>query len=82
MSTEQQSDSSDAQPTAAAGPVITVLGDASTEQVAALVAVLSSLGGGEEPAAPMRSQWGHPERAMRVTFPVGLGGWRLSGLPR
>ncbi|WP_370892673.1 acyl-CoA carboxylase subunit epsilon [Janibacter sp. GXQ6167] len=80
MSADQQPESAEAP--APAGPVISVLGDASEEQLAALLAVLSGLGGGEEPAPSARSQWGHPQRAMRTTFPVGPGGWRLSGLPR
>lgn len=80
MSAEQQTEAAEA--SAPAGPVISVLGDASEEQLAALIAVLSGLGGGDEPPATVRTQWGHPQRALRTSFSVGPGGWRLSGLPR
>ena len=65
-------------------PVLRVLTpDATPEEVAALVAVLSALG---TPAAPGRrrppSEWSAPHRAVRRTLPHGPGGWRSSGLPR
>jgi hypothetical protein len=65
------------------GPRIEVLGDASPEQVAALVAVLSGLGGGEEeaPAGPP-SRWSSPERMLRPAVHPSFGGWVASGLPR
>lgn len=64
------------------GPRIEVLGDASPEQVAALVAVLSGLGGGEEeaPAAPP-SRWASRERLVRGPVHPSRG-WRASALPR
>lgn len=66
-----------------AGPRIEVLGDASPEQVAALVAVLSGLGGGEDeaPAAPP-SRWASRERLVRGPVHPSRGGWRASALPR
>lgn len=66
-----------------AGPRIEVIGDASPEQVAALVAVLSGLGGGEEeaPAAPP-SRWASRERLVRGPVHPSRGGWRASALPR
>lgn len=68
---------------APAGPRIEIVGDASPEQVAALVAVLSGLGGGEEeaPAAPS-SAWTDRSRLVRPAVHPSPGGWRLSGLPR
>lgn len=65
------------------GPRIEVLGDASPEQVAALVAVLSGLGGGEEeePAGPP-SRWASRERLVRTPVHPSRGGWRASALPR
>ncbi|MBA4083487.1 MAG: acetyl-CoA carboxylase biotin carboxyl carrier protein subunit [Kytococcus sp.] len=71
------------QPAAPAGPRIEVLGDASPEQVAALVAVLSGLGGGAEeaPAGPP-SAWTDRSRLVRPAVHPSPGGWRLSGLPR
>ena len=56
--------------------------NATPEEVAALVAVLASLGG-EEPAAPRRApEWQAHHRKVRATLPHGPGGWRSSGLPR
>jgi hypothetical protein len=56
--------------------------DATPEEVAALVAVLASLGG-EEPPAPRRTPaWQENHRKVRATFPHGPGGWRSSSLPR
>lgn len=79
-SAEQESAESAAAPD---GPRIEVLGDASPEQVAALVAVLSGLGGGEEeaPAAPP-SRWSSPERLVRGPVHASFGGWAASALPR
>lgn len=70
-------------PAAPAGPRIEVLGDASPEQVAALVAVLSGVGGGdeEEPAGPP-SRWNDRTRLVRPAVHPSRGGWRASGLPR
>ncbi|CAM3802951.1 acyl-CoA carboxylase subunit epsilon [Nocardioides zeicaulis] len=65
-------------------PVLRVVTpDATPEEVAALVAVLSALGtaGGEPPRRP-RPSWNHPARAVRQPHHAGPGGWRASGLPR
>ena len=52
------------------------------EEVAAIVAVLSSLGT-SAPAPKRRTpEWSAHHRAMRRTLPHGPGGWRSSGLPR
>jgi hypothetical protein len=59
-----------------------VKGDATPEELAALVAVLASVGG---PAGPDRKPvpaWSAHRRNVRVTFRHGPGGWRSSGLPR
>lgn len=59
-----------------------VRGDATPEEVAALVAVLGSLGPAEE-APPRRTpEWSAHHRKVRRTLPHGPGGWRSSGLPR
>ena len=60
-----------------------VRGDATPEEVAAIVAVLASLRGGEE-AAPRRRppHWSAHHRKVRGSLPHGPGGWRSSGLPR
>ncbi len=57
--------------------------DATPEEVAALVAVLSavSAGGGGAPRRP-RPSWGAPARGVRRTPRPGPEGWRTSGLPR
>lgn len=63
-------------------PAIEVLGDATPEQVAALVAVLSGLGGGDEAPPAQVSRWASRERLVRREVHPGPGGWRASGLPR
>ena len=64
-------------------PVLRVVnGDATPEEVAALVAVFASLGGGSDSKPKPRSDWAHPGRMHRVTHRAGVGGWRSSGLPR
>lgn len=65
-------------------PLLRVINpDATDEEIAALVAVFSSLGG-EAPPSPARpsSVWASPSRAVRVRYSHGQGGWRTSGLPR
>ena len=60
-----------------------VHGDATPEEIAALVAVLASTSGGAAPAKPKpRSTWADPRRRMRSTLPHGPGAWRASALPR
>jgi hypothetical protein len=56
--------------------------NATPEEVAALVAVLSSLGGEAAPTPRRTPEWQSNRRRLRVTFPHGSGGWRASGLPR
>jgi hypothetical protein len=59
-----------------------VKGDATPEEVSALVAVLASAGGGEAPAPRRTPQWSAHFRKVRTTHPHGPGGWRSSALPR
>ena len=68
---------------APAAPLLRVITPSTTpEEVAAIVAVFSALGGSApEPARP-RSAWADPARMARRSLPHGLGGWRASGLPR
>ncbi|GAA3620714.1 hypothetical protein GCM10022199_26440 [Marihabitans asiaticum] len=63
-------------------PVIRVLGEATPEQVAALVAVLSGGGEASEEAAAPPSPWSDPARRLRPAHHPSPGGWRTSGLPR
>lgn len=66
-----------------ARPLLRVVNaDATPEEVAAIVAVLASLGGPAAATERPRSEWSARHRAMRRTLPHGPGGWRASGLPR
>ncbi|CAN5555111.1 hypothetical protein BH11ACT8_BH11ACT8_17070 [soil metagenome] len=56
--------------------------DATPEEVAAIVAVLSALGGGEAPTPRRRPEWNAPHRMVRPAVSHGPGGWRASSLPR
>jgi hypothetical protein len=70
-----------------------VRGDASPEELAALVAILATSGGDGGAPAPgdrpspasgrsRRLPWGSPGGMIRMTPPHGPGGWRASALPR
>jgi len=64
-------------------PLRLVRGDATPEEVAALLAVLSAASGGAEAQAPRHtSQWSSPARAMRRPVTPGRGAWRASTWPR
>jgi hypothetical protein len=55
--------------------------DATDEEIAALVAVFSSLGGAT-PAKEPTSLWAANSRKMRRSLRRGPGAWRASGLPQ
>ncbi|HEU5038516.1 MAG TPA: acyl-CoA carboxylase subunit epsilon [Nocardioides sp.] len=59
-----------------------IRGDATPEEVAAVVAVLASLR--SPAAAPQRPrrEWNAPHRMVRRPHAHGAGGWRASALPR
>ena len=59
-----------------------VRGDATPEELAALVTVLASAGGSAEPTRKPTPGWSAHHRKVRVTPPHGRDGWRSSGLPR
>jgi Acyl-CoA carboxylase epsilon subunit len=64
-------------------PVLRVIkGDATPEEIAALVAVLAALSAPAAPAPRPVSVWADPRRGVRTTPPHGPGAWRASGLPR
>ena len=79
-------------------PVRLVRGNASPEELSALiavVAVLTSAGSDEAEVDPgktdspssgsrryPRSRWSSPARMVRTTHPHGPGGWRASAFPR
>ncbi|MEV6151095.1 acyl-CoA carboxylase subunit epsilon [Nonomuraea sp. NPDC052129] len=59
-----------------------VRGDATPEEIAALVTVLATRQAAPEPAVIRRSQtWRNPARAMRKAAAPGKSGWRMSALP-
>ena len=68
-------------------PLLLIKGDATDEEVAALVTVLQGISAASAAAAAgaapaVTSQWGSPHRKVREVHHHGLGGWRASGLPR
>ena len=66
-----------------ATPLLKVVNpDATPEEIAALVAVFSSLGGATKPPPRRTPEWQANHRKVRLTWPHGPGGWRSSGLPR
>jgi hypothetical protein len=72
-----------AEETAGEQPVLRIVTpDATPEEVAAIVAVFSALGGGAAPEPDPVAAWASHARRMRPAHPHGPGGWRASGLPR
>jgi len=63
-------------------PLILIKGDATPEEVAAVVAVLQAASAGGEARAPARKpEWSANHRKVRTTYQHGPGGWRSSALP-
>ena len=63
-------------------PVLRIVDAGATpEEIAAVVAVLASLGGDAAPTRRPRPQWGAPQRQVRRALHHGAGGWRSSSLP-
>jgi hypothetical protein len=58
-----------------------VKGDATPEEVAALVAVLGSLAAADPPPRRRTPEWSAPHRLVRRSLSHGPGGWRSSSLP-
>jgi hypothetical protein len=64
-------------------PLLRIIkGDATPEEIAAIVAVVAALGSDDRPAPRRTPEWSAHHRKTRVAFPHGPGGWRSSGLPR
>jgi hypothetical protein len=64
-------------------PILRVIdAHATPEEVAAIVAVFSALGGGAPAPQRRRSTWASPARAVGRPLTHGAGAWRASGLPR
>ncbi len=56
-----------------------VKGDLTEEELAALIAVVAAQSAAGTPAKkPLRSEWGHPARAVRGTHRPGPDAWRRS----
>jgi hypothetical protein len=64
-----------------------VHGDATPEEIAALVAVLAAAGGGDDESGgsrgsgARRSRWADPASRVRPAVAHGPGAWRTSALP-
>ncbi|GAA2320015.1 hypothetical protein GCM10010149_85980 [Nonomuraea roseoviolacea subsp. roseoviolacea] len=59
-----------------------VRGDATPEEIAALVAVLATRAAPARPAAtPAPRLWRNPARSMRKPLSPGKAAWRMSALP-
>ncbi|MAS56379.1 MAG: acetyl-CoA carboxylase biotin carboxyl carrier protein subunit [Pimelobacter sp.] len=70
-------------PSAPQVPLLKIVTPSTTpEEVAAIVAVFSALGGGDAPAPKRRPEWNAPHRMARPAVAAGPGGWRASALPR
>ena len=80
----EQSGAPEAEEPAPARPLVSIKGDASPEEVAALVAVVQAMAAAaaqaEAPRRP-RSVWADPGRQMRRPHHAGPGGWKRSALP-
>jgi hypothetical protein len=63
-------------------PLLLIKGDATDEEVAAVVAVLQAATGSPAPPAPAPNAWAEARRGLRTTPPPGPGAWRASALPR
>jgi hypothetical protein len=77
-------DSADEASSTPAPPMLRIVNaDATPEEIAAVVAVFASLGGGDggAPTPRPRPQWGAPHRHVRRQLHHGAGGWRSSSLP-
>ena len=65
-------------------PLFLVRGEASAEEVAALVAVLQGVAAANAgaPSAGPKPEWSAHHRKVRASYPSGPGGWRSSAMPR
>ena len=62
-------------------PLCLVRGNATAEEIAALVAVLAIAGGDGGPSRRPASQWSTHRRVFQATYHHGPGGWRASAFP-
>ncbi|MBG0813409.1 acyl-CoA carboxylase subunit epsilon [Planomonospora sp. ID82291] len=59
-----------------------VRGDATAEEVAALILALAARSTSPVKVTQKSENWRNPAHRMRKAFPFGQGAWRSSGLPR
>ncbi len=81
--TSSQASGSDGAP--ARPPLRVISGDATAEEIAAIVAVLAAASGngdGTDGTRTTRSRWADPRTRMRAHLSPGPGAWRASALPR
>jgi hypothetical protein len=65
-----------------ATPLLRVITPGTTpEDIAAIITVLTTLGGTPQAPAPKHSEWANPARHLRTPHPHGPGAWRASSLP-
>ncbi len=63
-------------------PVLAVVrGDATPEEVAALLAVVQAASATAPVEQPRPGEWGSPRRAVRAPITAAPDGWRRSALP-
>ncbi|WP_344947693.1 acyl-CoA carboxylase subunit epsilon [Sphaerisporangium flaviroseum] len=63
-------------------PYLTIIhGDATVEEVAALVIAVATRATTPAQTAPNRERWRNPAHQMRRAFPTGPGAWRASSRP-
>jgi hypothetical protein len=64
-------------------PILRIVkGDATPEEVAALVAVVAAIASAGTAPRRRTPEWSAHHRKVRSTLPHGPGGWRSSALPR
>jgi hypothetical protein len=64
-------------------PSLTIINkDATPEEIAAITAVIASMGSVAPPPEKPRSLWAARQRRTRAVLRPGPGAWRASGLPR
>lgn len=76
--------SSEPRPGGGRPPLRVISGDASPEEIAAIVAVLTAASGSGNGSgtAPARSRWADPAARLRPAHSHGIGAWRFSARAR
>ena len=83
MTPPPNTDGTAADAAAPARPALRVVrGEPTDAELAAVVAVLASAGGGSDPVPAPRSRWAARESLVRRVPTFGSGAWRASARPR